>query len=98
MSPSASYKPASAASPHTSVSACVQSKAEKVVRVFTDAGVTGKKVTVCTFDPQKYKREEFWLTLLQLNEVENRLRDYLERHENDLVQSLRAKSTILKLS
>lgn len=75
----------------TSVTADVKSSAENGVRVSLDDNVTMKEVTARLSDLQTYRRKTVWLTIFQLDEVQNLLRAVFQRHEDDLLESERTK-------
>lgn len=65
----ASCKPAFSVGLHFSVVADVESSLEDVCEAPCDDGAAGKEVVVCSFYPLSYKRQEFCLTIFQLDEV-----------------------------
>lgn len=74
---------------HNSEVTPVESEAEDVVEVPIDKDTTGNEVAVHDFDPQKYKREEVWLTVLKLNDVKSPLRADFQIHEEKSMESPR---------
>lgn len=79
--------PASSSSPHTSRVAAVESNAEDVVKVSIDGGTTGKKIAVSDFYRQSFTDEKVWLTIFQVDDVENLLRAIF--FEEKLIETLR---------
>lgn len=69
----------------------VESSFEDAVDVSMEDNVAGKEVAVRPFNPQTYKREQIRLSSSQVDEVQNPLRALSEKHEDDLLGSLRAK-------
>lgn len=63
------------------------------VEVSIDDGVTGKEVCGRVVDPQTYRREDVWPTLLYNDEVKSALCAILRKIEDYFLQSLRTKST-----
>lgn len=53
------------------VVADVESSAEDVIELPIDKGVAGKEVTACFSKLQTYRREEVWLAIFQVDEVQN---------------------------
>lgn len=64
---------------------------EDIVEVPIDDDVTGKDVAGCPFDRQTCRREEAQLTIFQTSKVQNALCTVLQKHEDKLLESLRAK-------
>lgn len=79
----ASLEPASSVSPHTSVTAQVESSAEGVVRILIDDKATGREVALCLMEAQRYKPEKFWLTIFQDNEALDTIHTPTRKREDD---------------
>lgn len=71
VSVSARPKLASCVGPHSSVVADVESSPEVVVTVPIDNVVARKEVAVRAFGPQTYRCGKVWLTIFQVDEVQN---------------------------
>lgn len=64
---------------------------EDIVKVPVSGNLHGKEVSVLPFNPQKYEREEIWLTIFQVHEVTSPLRAVSQQHDDELVESLQYK-------
>lgn len=92
MSLSVSPTLASSAGPHTFVIANVESSAKDAVEAFIKKDRTGNAAVVCIFDPHIYKREENLLTTYRLDRVQKPSRVVSQKHQDDLLESLRVNS------
>lgn len=90
VSASAGRKPAFSAGALSSVMADDERSREDVAEVHTDDDVAGKQVAVRSLDPQTYRREEAWITIFPVDKDQNPLRAVSRKHENDLLECVRA--------
>lgn len=72
--PSATGRPAVSVESHCSVVAEVKSSAEDVVEDLIDGDATEKKIALHPFVPQRYRHEELWLLIFQVDDDQNLLR------------------------
>lgn len=84
-----SSKPAVFVTPDFFVETDIESIADNSAEASINDDVTKKKVTFRPYHPLNYKCEDFWLNIVQADEVPNPLRAALQKHENDCVESLR---------
>lgn len=89
VSVSAGSEPASFAVSHSPVVADVESCSKNVFEVFVDDDITGSEVAAGPFDLQIYIRKEVLLTTFGTDKGQKPLRAVLQKHENDLLKSLR---------
>lgn len=75
----------------TSDGPTTESDAGDVVEVPIDVDTTGKEVANSDFDPKNLTREEVWLTILRIDDVESTLRVVSQNHEDTLMESLRTR-------
>lgn len=83
-------EPASFARPHFSGVADAQNCVEDVIKDSIDVNITGRKVAARSFDLQNYRREEVRVTIFQIDAVQNPLRAVSQKHDDDLLEPLRA--------
>lgn len=90
MSASASRKSANFTCLHFSVAADVESSSEDVVKVPIDDSVTWKEFAARLSGRQTYRREEAFPPTAEVDKVQSQLRAESQKHESDLLESLRA--------
>lgn len=92
VSPLARFKAAISICTGIFLLADVQSKHEAVVGIPFDADVTKKKVAAPLSDPLLYKRNDVWITIIQVSGLRNLFRTVLQKHENELLRLLGVKN------
>lgn len=68
----------------------VESSPEEVVEVLIGDDIAEKEVAARRLDLQTYRREEAWLTVVLVGDVQNPLCGDSQNRENDLLECLRA--------
>lgn len=69
----------------------IESSAEDVFEIPFDDKVTEEKVAARSFGPRIYRRNKVYLTIVQIDHVQNPLRVVSQKHKNDSLGSLQAK-------
>lgn len=83
-----SLYPALSVGPLTFQVAAVEINAGDVFGLPIADDTTGKRVAMPGFDQQSYKREKVWLTVIQVDDVEDPLRAVSQSQEDMLMESL----------
>lgn len=73
VSSSPSPKPATLVEPYNFEVVKVESNRKDVSKVFIDKGVTRERINIRPLDQQRWKREEAWLTIFEVEKVKNAL-------------------------
>lgn len=84
-------RPASSLGFYSSRMAAAESDAKVVFEVSINSTTNRKEVAVHGFDPPSYSREEVWLTIFEVDEVENSLCTAFQTHGERLVRSARTR-------